>query len=169
MNIFLQKLSGGILMKTLTRSITTFYKYDTHLCFAFAFSLFGVFTSVYHVAARWGSQPHQVVLFPFHRWRNRGLEKTGIRVLKVAETDALPLRWLPPLLHQAPPPLVVSCMNTIHTDCLNGSNWQRKELRGKNLPRSWFLKKICFTRSHWAPHPLTPSWASAPKCKAPYF
>lgn len=65
-----------------------------------------------------------------------GLEKTGIRVLKVAETDALPLRWLPPLLHQAPPPLVVSCMNTIHTDCLNGSNWQRKELRGKNLPRS---------------------------------
>lgn len=33
-----------------------------------------------------------------------GLEKTGIRVLKVAETDALPLRWLPPLLHQAPPP-----------------------------------------------------------------
>lgn len=91
-------------MKTLSRSITTFYKYDTHLCFASAFSLFGVFTSVYHVAARWGSQPHQAVLFPFHRWRNRGLEKTGIRVLKVAETDALPLRWLPPLLHQAPPP-----------------------------------------------------------------
>lgn len=58
-------------MKTLSRSITTFYKYDTHLCFASAFSLFGVFTSVYHVAARWGSQPHQAVLFPFHRWRNR--------------------------------------------------------------------------------------------------